>query len=101
MEYSAPAKSWIWTSEGVRARHDVMRKPQEDQDLIDLARQLCTRASMTLEDTAAEVVQVGRANQRQLRSVVTLVRTQVARADILLAAAMALLDSAHIDRETQ
>jgi len=78
-----------------------MGKPQEDQDLIDLLRQLCTRAGMNLEDAAAEVVQVGRANQRQLRSVVTLVRTQVARADILLAAAMALLDSAHIDRETQ
>jgi len=78
-----------------------MGKPRQDQDLIDLIRQLCTRAGMTLEDASAQVIEVGRANRRQLRSVVSSVRTQVARTDLLLAAAMALLDSAHIDRETQ
>jgi hypothetical protein len=47
-------------------------KPQEDQDLIDLVTQLCTRADIILEDSSVTVLELSQADRRQLQTAVIL-----------------------------
>lgn len=62
-----------------------------DEDDTDLARQLCTRAGMIMEDTSATAILIGDEDSNDLRLIIADMEHQSNRFNALLAAAKVLL----------
>ena len=68
-----------------------------DDDQLDLARALATRAGMLFEDASITVILIGKIDAEELRGRIGEARTMIERADTFLRAAGALLDIQYRD----
>lgn len=62
-----------------------------DDDPLDLARNLATRAGMLFEDASVQIILTGKLGAAELRSRIQQTRSMIDRADSLLRAAEDLL----------
>ena len=70
---------------------DMSHEP--DDDALDLARDLCTRAGMLLEDASAVAILTGHGQREEVLIAIADARTASGNAAALLAAAEALLSA--------